>query len=56
MDRWIKKTLEYDEKMIQLECPECGDDKFYTHIESEHMPNYCPMCGARLYEEDNNGK
>ena len=45
---WIQKKLEFDEDMIQLICPFCHDDKFFTHKDNEKMPKYCPMCGARI--------
>ena len=45
---WIQKTLEFDEDMIQLTCPFCHDDKFFTHKDNDKMPKYCPMCGARM--------
>lgn len=45
---WIQKKLECDEYTIQLTCPFCLDDKLFTHKDSEKMPKYCPMCGARM--------
>lgn len=45
---WIQKKLEFDEDMIQLTCPSCHDDKFFVHKDNEKLPNYCPMCGARM--------
>jgi DNA repair exonuclease SbcCD ATPase subunit len=45
---WIQKKLECDEYTIQLTCPFCHDDKLFTHKDSEKMPKYCPMCGARM--------
>jgi peptide subunit release factor 1 (eRF1) len=45
---WIQKRLECDEYTIQLTCPFCHDDKLFTHKDSEKMPKYCPMCGARM--------
>ena len=45
---WIQKKLEFDEYTIQLTCPFCQDDKLFTHKDTEKMPKYCPMCGARM--------
>ena len=45
---WIQKKLECDEETIQLTCPSCHDDKFFVHKDNEKLPNYCPMCGARM--------
>jgi transcription elongation factor Elf1 len=45
---WIQKRLECDEYTIQLTCPFCHDGKLFTHKDSEKMPKYCPMCGARM--------
>jgi transcription elongation factor Elf1 len=44
---WIQKKLECDEYTIQLICPFCHDDKLFTHKDTDKMPKYCPMCGAR---------
>lgn len=46
---WIIKEVEYDNTMLQLECPYCGDNvkAFFIHKEGS-KPNYCPMCGARM--------
>ena len=50
MDRWIKKPVEFDEDMIQLKCPICGDDKLYVHKDNEELPHYCAMCGVLHYD------
>lgn len=50
MDRWIKKSVEYADDMIQLKCPICGDDMLYVHKDNEELPHYCPMCGVLLYD------
>lgn len=50
MDKWIKKSVEYADDMIQLKCPICGDDMLYVHKDTEELPHYCPMCGVLLYD------
>ena len=53
MDKWIVKKVEYDNAMLQLECPYCGDkgEAFFVHEEGP-KPNYCPSCGRRLVMDD----
>lgn len=49
MDKWIIKKVEYDDTMLQLDCPHCvgNGETFFVHKEGP-KPNYCPSCGSRL--------
>ena len=53
MDKWIVKKVEYDNTMLQLECPYCGGEGevFFVHKEGP-KPNYCTSCGCRLVMDD----
>ena len=52
-DKWIVKKVEYDNTMLQLECPYCGGEGevFFVHKEGP-KPNYCTSCGCRLVMDD----
>lgn len=44
---WVRKV---DETTYWYECSECGTKMPLTQWKSEWESNYCPQCGAEMYE------
>jgi len=54
----IKKEVEIQEKDLQVECTECGSNRFNINLNGPHAQQTCHLCGNHLgfVKQENNSE
>lgn len=48
--------MSYDGSLVEIECPDCEAEIFLPEWMQDWRPAYCPSCGKRRIEDEDNSQ